>query len=135
MRYLIAIVCLILLGPNFACASESDGLLGDQLRAADRYLKVFDLRKSMTEVFESNLKNLSPDDQKSGKKIMERMNWDGLESDLRVLLVKNFTAAELNALSDFYSSDVGRSAMKKLPQMSADLDSVFTVRVTEASRR
>lgn len=41
-------------------------------------------------------------------------------SIMRDAMVKNFTANELQALANFYGSDVGRSATKKFGQYMAD---------------
>jgi len=46
---------------------------------------------------------------------------DALEKITKDAMVKTFTADELNALADFYSSAIGKSAMKKFGSYMSEI--------------
>ena len=50
----------------------------------------------------------------------ENLDLDQWTSIIRNAMVKHFTVEELQALNNFYSSPIGRSAMKKFFQYMAD---------------
>ncbi len=51
---------------------------------------------------------------------------------MQAAMVKHFTAAELNALADFYGSPVGKSAMAKFPAYMGDLTPLITAEMQRA---
>ena len=57
---------------------------------------------------------------------------DALSKAMKDSLVKHFTAEELKALADFYGSPVGKSAMSKMGDYTADLMPVIQAQVMKA---
>jgi hypothetical protein len=57
---------------------------------------------------------------------------DVLERAMLAALVKNFTVSELNALANFYGSDVGKSVMKKFGTYMADVMPAIQMQVIKA---
>ena len=62
----------------------------------------------------------------------KHLDMDEFTSIIRDAMVKNFTAIELQALANFYGSEVGRSATKKFGQYLADAMPHIQVLTTDA---
>jgi hypothetical protein len=52
---------------------------------------------------------------------MKHIDYAAIEKAMKEAMLKHFTADELKALADFYSSPVGKSAMKKMGVYMADV--------------
>lgn len=58
-----------------------------------------------------------------------------LSKAMKASMIKNFTADELKALADFYSSPEGKSSMKKMGIYMADLMPVIQAEVQKAMQK
>ena len=89
---------------------------------AARYLAATPPKEMMTEM----LKSITGSMPAAQRDRMTQMFATGLDMDaltkaMNDSLVKTFTAEELKALADFYSSPIGKSAMSKMTVYMADL--------------
>ncbi|MFM1849042.1 MAG: hypothetical protein RL417_2516 [Pseudomonadota bacterium] len=90
--------------------------------AALRYHQALPMEQMMDELTSQLAMQAPPEAREEVKKMM----FDGLDfkrlRDVSVeLMVKHFTAGEINSLTDFYSSPEGRSVMQKMPTYTAEL--------------
>ena len=89
---------------------------------ATRYLAATPPKEMMAEMAKSVTANL-PASQKDSvlQMFTTGLDMDALTKAMNDSLVKTFTAEELKALADFYSSPVGKSAMSKMGAYMTDL--------------
>jgi hypothetical protein len=62
----------------------------------------------------------------------KHLDFDAITKAMRAAMMKTFTADELTALADFYSSAVGKSAMAKMGDYMSELMPVMMVEVAKA---
>lgn len=102
-------------------------------KEADRYLQVAPLQETMADI-SAKLALQIPEKQRPV--FMEAMNkhvdYDKLKEASRKAMIKHFTADELKALADFYSTEVGKSAIKKMGDYTADLMPVIQAEMAKA---
>jgi len=96
---------------NIAVAGDT---ISERNKAADRYLKAMPIQKIMDDSTLAVSKNI-PQGKRDAfiNKMHELIHVKELEKITKEAMVKVFTADELNALADFYGSEIGKSAMKK----------------------
>ncbi len=100
---------------------------------ATRYLAATPPKELMGEM----AKNVTASMPAAQREQISRMLTTGLDMDaltkaMNDSLVKNFTAEELKALADFYSSPVGKSAMSKMGAYMADMMPVVQAQMMKA---
>ena len=101
---------------------------------ADRYLQA----QPPKELFENMTKRImasvpeGPQRDQMLKLFTTGIDIDALSKAMKDSLVKHFTAEELKALADFYSSPIGKSAMSKMGDYQADLAPVIQAQVMKA---
>lgn len=105
----------------------------NRAKEADRYMKTTPPEDIMKDMTEQMSRNLSPENRREFKELMEKhLNIAVISKAIKDALVKHFTADELKALADFYSSPVGKSAMKKFSLYMADVMPVIQSEVIKA---
>jgi len=83
-------------------------------KAANRYLAAFSVKEMMNDMVEQMGKNQPPEKQAWIKNVMNNyLDYNALETIMKNSMIQTFTADELEAIVDFYTSPVGKSAMKK----------------------
>lgn len=91
-------------------------------KAVDRYFKAISFHELRQEMFDEMSKRM-PD--KMSDEIFQRMinkiNWDLIESAAKESLKKHMTAEEITVLAEFVEQPAGKSAMKKMKFYMADL--------------
>lgn len=96
---------------SFAVAGDN---LEERTKAAERYLRVMPMKKFIDDSTIEMAKQLPEGKREKFITLMDQsINVPELEKITKRAMIKIFTADELNALADFYGSDVGQSAMKK----------------------
>jgi len=102
--------------------------------AARRYLTVVSPLELVEEASLSRFRSLPPvDAHELAKAFVEELELEPIERALINALVRDFTVAELEALTAFYESPNGRTAMRKLarsldrvrPAMQGEIDRAF----------
>lgn len=119
---LLVFFCLASLGVTNRVDAAADSQ-DDRMEAALRYMEVVPLRSMFDEMLDSIVKSgqLPIEGNVFLAEFFERLDIEKLEAVYATLLVKHFSVEELNAFSDFYASDVGKSVMKKLGPFTADV--------------
>ena len=101
---------------------------------ADRYLAAAppkELFENMTKRIMASVPEGAQRDQML-KMFNTGIDMNALSKAMKDSLVKHFTAEELKALADFYGSPVGKSAMSKMGDYTADLMPVIQAQVMKA---
>jgi len=89
---------------------------------ADRYLAAMPVKEMMDDMVKQMSKFIpEAQRQKMQDVITKHLDTAAVEKAIKEAMIKNFTADELKALADFYSSPVGKSAMKKMGAYMADV--------------
>ncbi|MFA6033700.1 MAG: DUF2059 domain-containing protein, partial [Myxococcota bacterium] len=127
-RSLVAIVvALAVSSALFACTGGTiSDSTANRAKEADRYLVAVPPQEMVEDMASSLSQNL-PEEQRETFKTTMIANFDtkAVGKAMREALLKNFTAAELKSLSDFYSSPTSRSAMKKYSGYMKDIMPAF----------
>ncbi|MEM6580357.1 MAG: DUF2059 domain-containing protein [Pseudomonadota bacterium] len=61
----------------------------------------------------------------------EHMSYESIKPDLLKIYSTEFTAAELREINSFYSTDVGRKTIEKMPTLMAQGSQIGAARVQE----
>ena len=90
--------------------------------AVDRYLRAVPMEKMLEDTYAEMSKQL-PQERRANfiTSMRQKVRAETLEKMARAAMLKHFTADELNALADFYSSKHGASAMSKFGAYMADV--------------
>ena len=125
------LLCLTVIGA--IAAPIADTPVNRQAQA-EAYLKATPPK----ELFDSMTKSVTasipagPQRDQVLKMLSTSLDMDALTKAMKDSLIKNFTAEELKALADFYSSPVGKSAMGKMGAYTADLMPVIQAQMMKA---
>jgi len=105
----------------------------NRVREADRYLAAVPPSELFSDMA-TNMAKTMPEAQR--QKFLDVMTRDldvaSVSRAMKDGMVKTFSADELKALADFYSSAEGKSAMKKMGVYMADVMPVIQVEVRKA---
>ncbi|HEX4984606.1 MAG TPA: DUF2059 domain-containing protein [Burkholderiales bacterium] len=94
----------------------------DRVAAAKRYLEIAQMGKLLDDAQVEMAKMLQPEEREEFLAHMRKtVRVEVLEKAAMDSMVRVFTAEELNALADFYSTPVGKSAMGKFGLYMADV--------------
>lgn len=89
---------------------------------ADRYLATTPPKGMFQDLADKLAMNLPVERRQEFKDLLTKhLDIQALEKAIKGALVKHFTADELKALADFYSSPAGKSAMKKFGAYMAEV--------------
>jgi hypothetical protein len=119
-----------------AYAAEVPDTHGNRLAAARSYLEVASMREMVKDMIAETAKNLPEKNRQIYIKYMtDFIRVDVLESAAQASMARHFTLKELNALTAFYSSAEGRSAMKKFGAYMGDVMPVIQKEFTYSQRQ
>jgi hypothetical protein len=108
----------------------------NRAKQAERYMAAMPVREMFADMAEQMGKNLPADQRQAFKDLMTKhIDIPAMEKAIKAALVKHFTTEELKALADFYSSPVGKSAMKKMSGYMADLMPTIQTEVMKAQAK
>ena len=111
MRKIVFLTALLLASPCFAL----DDSPANRAREADRYLAATPPKELITEMVAQIAKAMPTEQRQSFEQgFAKSLDVAALEKAMKNAMVRTFTADELKALADFYSSPIGKSAMKKM---------------------
>jgi len=114
----IALLCLFSLSAT--CFALEDTPENRSTEAA-RYLEVVPASEMFADVAVNMSKTMPEAQREKFIQIMKGLDFARLTQAMKDSMVKIFTADELKALADFYSSKEGKSAMKKMGTYMAEL--------------
>ncbi len=126
MKPLFLALCVVTLAAcsdDATSGTEAASAAGptDVNAAADAYLAAYPVSDLMGDMTDAIAETVPPAQRAQFENALGRVNTDTLEAAMRRSLVRNFTAAEMNALTALYSSPEGRSVMSKMPAYTADV--------------
>jgi hypothetical protein len=103
---------------------------------ADRYLEAMPPKDMFTDLAKQMSQNMPPDQARQFQEMMlEELDLAALQKAMKAAMIRNFTAAELSALADFYGSDVGKSAMAKFGPYMLDLMPAMQAQILKVQAR
>jgi hypothetical protein len=113
-----------------------DDTLANREKEAALYLATTPTREIFQDLAEQMSKALPPAKRAEFKaNLVRNADLDGVAKAMKQSMVRNFTADELKALADFYSSPVGKSAMKKYGNYMAEIMPVLQAEIFKAQTR
>jgi hypothetical protein len=113
MQIKSAIIFIAISMSIFSIAVAGD-TIDERNKAAERYLNVVPMKNLLDDLTIEMAKSIPGEKREQFIDLMnKRLDVDQLEKITKNSIVKIFTADEINALADFYESEVGKSAMKK----------------------
>lgn len=134
MRITIAVVVLVLLAmPMFTWADDAADTPASREAAAERYAKAVDMGDLLGQMVDTMSRNIPPETRGVFESAMKKhLRIDMIEAASKAALVKHMSTEELDALADFYSSPVGKSAMSKMAIYTAELQPLMVAEVQRA---
>jgi hypothetical protein len=108
----------------------------NRAKEADRYF-VAAAPKEMLDEMTTQMAVAVPDSEKEQfkKLLTKHFNYESFVKSMKDAMVRHFTATELSALADFYSSEVGKSAMKKMGGYTAEIMPVIQTEILKAQQK
>jgi hypothetical protein len=132
-KFMLAFAVMTLLSTSVRALEDSPA---NREKEAERYLTVMTVREMFTDMAEQMSKTMPEDKRQAFKDLFSKhIDIPALEKAMKAALVKHFTADELKALADFYSTPFGKSAMKKMPKYMADLMPTIQQEVMKAQSK
>ena len=130
IRMVSLIMCALFLSAPVLAAEDSQA---EREAAVDRYLAVMPPEEMMEDMAQAMSMNFPPD-QREGFRlfILEYVDHGALEASSRDAMIRHFTADEINALTDFYSQPVAKSAMQKMGPYMAEIMPVVQAEIMRA---
>ena len=118
---LVVHICFILTLSSLSACSQSNSP-EQRIEAARQYLQVTSVSTIVDGGIAEYVGNLPMDQRASAvEKLRTAIQPDSVEKIAINALVKTFTTEELNALTEFYGSDVGKRAVNKFGAYSAEV--------------
>jgi hypothetical protein len=111
MRQLIGVVLLMFISIHVAHALEDTPQ--NRTEQASRYLNAAPLKETLKQIMLPATQG-NPAEAKKLEAMFKYIDYDALDNAQREALVNTFTADELAALTDLYTSPAGRSAISKM---------------------
>ncbi len=108
----------------------------NRAKEADRYFEAA-APKEMLDEMTTQMAVAVPDAEKAKFKelLTKHFNYEAFVKSMKDAMVRHFTATELSALADFYSSEVGKSAMKKMGGYTAEIMPVIQTEILKAQQK
>ena len=102
-------------------------------KEADRYLQAAPLQETMADMAEKLALQIPEKQRPVFMEAMQKhVDYAKLKEASRQAMVKHFTADELKALADFYNSETGKSALKKMGNYTAEVMPVIQAEMFKA---
>lgn len=133
---LLLLLCSVLAASPVLPVFAVDDTPENRARAADRYVEVVAPKEILDEMA-TQMAAAVPDAEKAKFKelLTKHFNYEAFVKSMKDAMVRHFTMAELNALADFYSSEVGKSAMKKMGGYTAEIMPLVQTEILKAQQK
>jgi hypothetical protein len=129
MRWLSVFLLLMMGSPAFALDDTPE----NRATQVDRYLTATPPQAVFTDMMEKISTAMPPDQRGMFVSLMtKQLDFKALTEAMRGAMMKIFTADELSALADFYSSPQGKSAMSKMGDYMAELMPIMSAQMAKA---
>ncbi len=133
MKNLFVVSALLLVAGTFNVVAEGPDTPETRRSQAERYMQSTPPKEMFADMAEKMAANLPPEQRASFKaSITSDLDISALTTAMLNSMVKHFTTEELKALADFYSSPIGKSAMKKFGDYMADVMPAIQAEMTKA---
>ncbi|HSI62122.1 MAG TPA: DUF2059 domain-containing protein [Candidatus Saccharimonadia bacterium] len=108
----------------------------NRAKEADRYFEAA-APKEMLDDMVTRMAVAVPDSEKEQfkKLLTKHFNYESFVKSMKDAMVRHFTATELSALADFYSTEVGKSAMKKMGGYTAEIMPLVQTEILKAQQK
>src|SRR5690554_380003 len=100
----------------------ADASFEKRLEASKCYLSVMPVSSMWADVTDKMMATMAAGQREAFASIMEQIDLSRLENIMLNAMARHFTLEEINALTEFYSSPIGRSAMEKFGSYMADIN-------------
>ncbi len=135
-KVIIIITMLFFATPLLAEDSQINDTPENRVAQAERYLAASPPKEMIVDMVEKMSAQLPAEKQQEFSDLMlKNMDLDKITQIIHDSMIKYFTAEELGALADFYSSRVGKSAMSKFGVYMADAMPKIQPILVEAAQR
>lgn len=136
MKHILLAAALFVGGLAVSSSAFAQDDRAARIQAAEAYERVVPVSGLMDGIFDEMGKNpqlqgLTQDDLKALRTVYD---YEELREMTINSMADNFTVAEINALTDFYSSPEGRSVMEKMPKYMSDTMPFIQQKSIEALR-
>ena len=126
-------VALVTIIGVFTTSGVAEDDLGARIAAAERYANSVDFDQWFDEIVGAELANLDGRQRSQAlRQLKQELSPQTIRNIVVNAMVQVMTAAELNALADFYSTPLGRSALRKVPQAYNAMSSALEIEVVRA---
>jgi len=127
---IVALLCLALLLGGCTGGAGIEDTPDNRRLAALRYQAAMPMEELMGSMADRFNQAIPPEARESARAAMlQGIDFQRLKAASLELMVKHFTAGEIEALTDFYLSPEGRAVMAKMPAYSAELMPVIQAEV------
>lgn len=132
----VGLALMLALPASAALAQGAGDAHADRVAAAQRLLKAQSMESLMMDIA-AGMGAAMPEEQRAAFIDMIRNEFDitAVESAVMNSMVRIFTAAEINALADFYGSPEGQSIQKKMGPYMAEVAPLMQQAALEAMQR
>ncbi len=135
-NFIIILTMLLFASPLHAKDSKILDTPENRVAQAERYLAASPPKEMMVDMVEKMSAQMSDEKRQIFNDLMiKNMDLDKITQIIHDSMVKYFTADELGALADFYSSRVGKSAMSKFGVYMADVMPKIQPVLVEAAQK
>jgi hypothetical protein len=132
-KQFLTIAAAVFFGASACALAQSTDSTAAREAATERYMRAVPMSKMMEDTYSEMSKGLPPAQRASFVADMRRIvKVENMERLAKASMVKHFTADELNALADFYSSKHGASAMSKFGIYMADVMPILMQEIQRA---
>jgi hypothetical protein len=101
----------------------------------DRYLTAIPPKALFDDMINKMVQQMPPEHREGFRSLMlKNFDFNVLTTSMRAAMLKVFTADELAALADFYSSPLGKSAMSKMGDYMAQVMPAMTAEIGKATQ-
>jgi uncharacterized protein len=121
-RFLVTLLSVCVLAAGVTAAEPTPG--SSHYKAAEKMLTLMDmetvLRRSIDEMLKAQIAQnpgMAPFETVMRQFLMKHMSWESLKADTIQIYMSEFTEKELEELNRFYSTDVGRKMVEKMPTL------------------
>lgn len=128
---------LILLLSLIACSAWAlEDTVANRDKEATLYLATTPPREIFQDLAEQMSQALPPAKRAEFKaSLLRNADLNAVSRAMKQSMIKNFTADELKALADFYSSPIGKSAMKRFGNYMAEVMPAIQSEIINAQKR
>ncbi|MCI0564774.1 MAG: DUF2059 domain-containing protein [Nitrososphaera sp.] len=131
MKKAFILALMIAAFPTWSYAQDT---IGNRLAAAERYADTFDFQAMLDDTFRQMAANLPANDRNKLLQATQNVDWSWMRNLAITSMIQVFSAEELDALANFYGSDIGRSILGKFPKYMATFQPAMQQRVIKEAK-